>query len=286
MKIGIISDLHGIFPQIIKNFIADTDEIWCLGDIWTEDVLNEVKALGKPVVAVYGNWEEEKNSPLLNILPKKEVIQREGLTILLTHKDWGYNQHYEGIDLHCYGHKHEFEYKTSRPKKGGNRTFCLNPGAVTPLFHGTSSAVTIEIDNGHIHDCRRLVVQCDYISMQHNEDKYTFGIIYDKKPKRFWIFSVFGTPWPMTVENNESETYAYNRKLIADNLVSGNATDGYIIHFADKDGFIGGAFMSVNEQEDIITVEGIGIKNKDAITADDITSIVSGWYCPSELIIK
>lgn len=286
MKIGIISDIHGIFPQVIKNFIADVDEIWCLGDIWTQDVLDEINALGKPVIAVSGNWEEEMQSLLFETLPKRETIQREGLTILLTHKEEDHGNNYDGIDLHCYGHIHRFEYKTSRTRKDGKPTFCLNPGAVTPLYESTASAVTIEIDEGRIHDCNRISIQCDSIQIERDEKELSFAILYDRKPKRSWIFKMFGTPWDMSIENSSCDTYAADREALSSCLVSGKATEGFIVRFSRNDETVGGAFISADHGTDTIVFDGIATRDKSVISPDDMVSIVKEWYGASGTIIK
>ena len=59
MKIGIISDLHGTFDDHLARFLDEVDEVWCAGDIGGQgEALEPLRAMGKRVVAVYGNIDD------------------------------------------------------------------------------------------------------------------------------------------------------------------------------------------------------------------------------------
>ena len=54
MKIGVISDTHGIFDDVLREFLSPCDEIWHAGDIGSLDLADEIAAF-RPLRAVYGN---------------------------------------------------------------------------------------------------------------------------------------------------------------------------------------------------------------------------------------
>ena len=92
MKIGIISDLHGTFDDHLAKFLAEVDEVWCAGDIGGEgEVLNGLRAMGKSVVAVWGNID---NHTLRLTYPEWQCFEREGTKVLMTHIG-GYPRRYD-----------------------------------------------------------------------------------------------------------------------------------------------------------------------------------------------
>ena len=54
MKIGVISDTHGTFDDVLKEFLASCDEIWHAGDFGSLETADAIAAF-KPMRAVYGN---------------------------------------------------------------------------------------------------------------------------------------------------------------------------------------------------------------------------------------
>jgi putative phosphoesterase len=54
MKIGILSDTHGLLPKAVHTAFAGVDHIIHAGDIGGQSILDEL-ALIAPVTAVYGN---------------------------------------------------------------------------------------------------------------------------------------------------------------------------------------------------------------------------------------
>ncbi len=81
MKIGILSDTHGVVHPKVFEFFKDCDEIWHAGDIGSEDVLIELAAITK-VRAVWGNIDTiEMHSRCKEI----EVFECEGHKVFLKH---------------------------------------------------------------------------------------------------------------------------------------------------------------------------------------------------------
>lgn len=53
-RIGVISDTHGTFDEVLRVFLKDVDEIWHAGDIGSLELADEIAAF-KPLRAVYGD---------------------------------------------------------------------------------------------------------------------------------------------------------------------------------------------------------------------------------------
>lgn len=81
MRLGIISDTHGLLRPEVFDVFKEVDHILHAGDIGSLDLLTELEAIA-PVTAVYGNtddWDIRAKVP--------EVVQTriEGLDFLLIH---------------------------------------------------------------------------------------------------------------------------------------------------------------------------------------------------------
>jgi putative phosphoesterase len=81
MRIGVISDTHGLLrPEVFEVFDA-VDHILHGGDVGRPDILDELETIA-PVTAVYGNvdgWE------LRGRLPEVATVELDGFTIVVTH---------------------------------------------------------------------------------------------------------------------------------------------------------------------------------------------------------
>lgn len=110
MRLGVISDTHGLLrPQVFEVF-REVDHIFHAGDVGPLDLLTELQAIA-PVTAVYGNtdgWEVRDR------LPKVAQVELDGFRIVVTHGDqFGsptpelLNEAYPGADILLYGHTHK-----------------------------------------------------------------------------------------------------------------------------------------------------------------------------------
>ncbi len=81
MKIGVVSDTHGLLRPEVATALAGVERILHLGDVGKASVL---RALGKiaPVTAIRGNMDRE--GPCSE-LPETEVLLLEGRYIYLLH---------------------------------------------------------------------------------------------------------------------------------------------------------------------------------------------------------
>ena len=156
MRIGLISDTHGVFSEEFRDFFKDVDEIWHAGDFGGGMELAEKMAQFKPVVGVAGNCDDHK---LRFIHPLHRFFECEGIKVLMTHVG-GYPGRYDRTarelieryrpDLFICGHSHILKVMRD-PLRGGMLT--MNPGAAgIQGFHLVRTALRFQIDSGKIHD--------------------------------------------------------------------------------------------------------------------------------------
>ena len=83
MRIGIISDTHGLLrPEVFEVFEA-VDHILHAGDVGKPAILIELEAIA-PVTAVYGNADP---SDIRARLPQVATVELDGFAIVVTHGD-------------------------------------------------------------------------------------------------------------------------------------------------------------------------------------------------------
>lgn len=83
MRIGVISDTHGLLrPEVFEVFHA-VDHILHGGDVGPASILDELATIA-PVTAVYGNTDDWD---LRGQLPQVARLELDGFTIVVTHGD-------------------------------------------------------------------------------------------------------------------------------------------------------------------------------------------------------
>jgi putative phosphoesterase len=116
-RIAVIADTHDKLPYPLVERISGADEIWHLGDVCGEWVLDELRAGGKPLKVVRGNCDSAAEWPLTL------DFRRVGLRIRLVHIPPSTAP--PETDLVLHGHTH-----VPRHERMGETVF-LNPGCVT-----------------------------------------------------------------------------------------------------------------------------------------------------------
>ncbi|MBA2564959.1 MAG: metallophosphoesterase family protein [Gemmatimonadetes bacterium] len=81
MRIGVLSDTHGALHPAIATSFTGVDEIFHLGDVGTQRILDELEAIA-PVTAVSGNMDPPG---LVAHLPESKVVTRANRRIVLLH---------------------------------------------------------------------------------------------------------------------------------------------------------------------------------------------------------
>ncbi len=150
LRIGLISDTHSYLdPSVFKHF-ENCDEIWHLGDIGDEKVIKDLQTF-KPTFAVYGNIDTRE---LQYEFPENLILEREGLTILLTHigsLPGKYSARIKNLikihkpHLFLCGHSHIL-----RVIKDQNLVY-INPGAAGHHgFHAIRTIMRMDLEKGRI----------------------------------------------------------------------------------------------------------------------------------------
>jgi uncharacterized protein len=124
MRIGIISDTHGLLrPEALKA-LQGAEHILHAGDVGDPAILDALRAIA-PVTAIRGNIDE--NGPCKH-LPPTELVELDGLGIYMLHdvKRLDLNPEAAGIAAVVFGHSHKPLVEWRR------RVLFLNPGSAGP----------------------------------------------------------------------------------------------------------------------------------------------------------
>ena len=155
MKVGLLSDTHGTFSDAFREFFKDVDVIWHAGDFGAGmDFIEDIRAF-KPLVGVWGNCDSQD---LRLEFPEMQVLQVQGLKILMTHIGGSPGHYYPQarrlLDLHkpdvfiC-GHSHILKIMND-PSRG---LLYINPGAAGMQgWHLKRTALRFSIEDGRICD--------------------------------------------------------------------------------------------------------------------------------------
>ncbi|PYJ23554.1 MAG: metallophosphoesterase [Verrucomicrobia bacterium] len=137
-RIFVLADTHNRLPEKVKEIAKGADEIWHLGDVCTEAILDELRAVGPRVTVVRGNCDSNLDWPLI------VDLARSGLKFRLQHVPP--DQPTDGVDVVLHGHTHVPRYE-----RRGNVLF-LNPGCVTRAKQGAPPSVAwLEIADGKVN---------------------------------------------------------------------------------------------------------------------------------------
>lgn len=143
MRIGILSDTHGLLRQEAVEALRSCATILHGGDIGRPDLLPELAKLA-PVHAVRGNIDQGEWA---TSLPMSITLELGGRKIHMLHKlkDLALAPADNGIDLVIYGHSH----KPALEEKEG--VTYLNPGAAGKRrFSLPISLALVDIDEGEM----------------------------------------------------------------------------------------------------------------------------------------
>jgi hypothetical protein len=137
-KIFVLADTHNRLPERVKEIARGADEIWHLGDVCAESILDELRTIGPQVTVVRGNCDSNTDWPLV------VDLVRGGLKLRLQHIPPDRSPKDADVVLH--GHTH-----VPRHEKHGSVLF-LNPGCVTRANQGAPPSVAwLEIADGRLN---------------------------------------------------------------------------------------------------------------------------------------
>jgi uncharacterized protein len=137
-RIFVLADTHNRLPERVKEIAEDADEIWHLGDVCAETILDELRAIGPRVTVVRGNCDSNFEWPLV------VDFVRGGLKFRLQHVPPDHLP--DDVDAILHGHTH-----VPRNEKRRNVLF-LNPGCVTRANQGAPPSVAwLRVADGTIN---------------------------------------------------------------------------------------------------------------------------------------
>lgn len=153
-RIGIISDTHGTFDDVLREFLRDVDEIWHAGDIGSLELADRMAAF-KPLRAVSGNIDDGLTR---RVYPPFASFRCEQVAVLMTHIG-GYPRHYDprAVEkirslrprLFIAGHSHILRVAYDPVYD----LLHVNPGAAGCFgFHKVRTAVRLTIDGADMRD--------------------------------------------------------------------------------------------------------------------------------------
>lgn len=109
MRIGVISDTHGLLRPEVFEVFREVDRIVHAGDVGSVTILDELGTIA-PVTAVYGNTD---GAEIRHRLRQVATLDLDGFTVVVTHGDqFGsptpikLQSEFPGAEIIVYGHTH------------------------------------------------------------------------------------------------------------------------------------------------------------------------------------
>jgi len=124
MRIGVISDTHGLLRPEAQRALQGVQFIIHAGDVGAPEILTQLKLIA-PVFAVRGNVDTE---PWAQELPLNTVVEISGFHFYVLHslRELDLNPHAAGFDAVISGHTHVADQHED------SRVLYLNPGSAGP----------------------------------------------------------------------------------------------------------------------------------------------------------
>lgn len=149
LKVGIISDTHGLLRKEVIDILKTCDYIIHGGDIDEPEVLDTLTMIS-PVFVVRGNNDKGKWA---NDLKREETFQIGGLNFYLVHDKNGIPKKLSDIHVIIYGHTHKYQEEV---KQG---ILWLNPGSCgKKRFRLPLSMAIMEIE-GESYEVRKIMLE-------------------------------------------------------------------------------------------------------------------------------
>jgi uncharacterized protein len=138
MRIGVISDTHGLLRPEAQRALLGVQLIIHAGDVGAPEILAQLKLIS-PVLAVRGNVDTQ---PWARELPLTAVVETSGFSFYVLHnlQDLDLNPRAAGFDAVISGHTHRAEQRLD------TGVLYLNPGSAGPRrFHLPITLALLEI---------------------------------------------------------------------------------------------------------------------------------------------
>lgn len=138
MRIGVISDTHGLLRPEAQRALLGVELIIHAGDVGAPEILTHLRRIA-PVFAVRGNVDTQ---PWAQKLPLTTVVETSGFSFYVLHnlRDLDLNPQAAGFDVVISGHTHQ---AVQRIDAG---VLYLNPGSAGPRrFHLPITLALLEV---------------------------------------------------------------------------------------------------------------------------------------------
>ena len=124
MRLGVISDTHGLLRPEARRALHGVQLIIHAGDVGAPEILTQLKLIA-PVFAVRGNVDTQ---PWAQELPLSTVVETSGFRFYVLHslQDLDLNPQAAGFDAVISGHTHQAEQRLDAG------VLYLNPGSAGP----------------------------------------------------------------------------------------------------------------------------------------------------------
>ena len=149
MKVGVISDTHGLLREEVLEILRGCDCILHGGDINNRGVLDTLEQIA-PVYVVRGNNDKEWAEHLTHDL----TVQLEGLKIFMVHNKKEIQNLPPDADMVIFGHSHKYFEQVIDGK------LWLNPGSCGKRRFGQEiSFAVLTIDGGNYQVKKIILLQ-------------------------------------------------------------------------------------------------------------------------------
>lgn len=154
LKIGVISDTHGIVRPSVHKAFKGVDQILHAGDIDTPEVIRELELIA-PVTAVRGNMDAAYYFPHL---PEQTTVRLGMLTAVVIHNHHKLQNLPKDTKLLICGHTHKQTWGELRPRLAtrlhsklstSSPSYILNPGSAGERSK-TPSVAVLTVNNSQI----------------------------------------------------------------------------------------------------------------------------------------
>ena len=143
MKIGVISDTHGLLRPEVFAALDGVERILHAGDVGGRAILEALSRIA-PATAVRGNVDRDRWGAML---PETEVVEISGISIYMVHDLAQLDLKPEAAGFHVvvYGHSHQPKMEEK------NGVLYFNPGSAgRRRFRLPVSVGRLEIRSGHV----------------------------------------------------------------------------------------------------------------------------------------
>ena len=119
MKLGVISDTHGVLREEVIEYLRECDYIIHAGDVGNKDIIDKLDSIAKTFVVRGNNDKDEWGLTL----PEYREIEMDEILIYLVHDKADIPKDLKEVDLVIYGHSHKFSNEKI------DNIIYLNPGS-------------------------------------------------------------------------------------------------------------------------------------------------------------